>query len=86
MATEKATVLMETSPQHSSVECQTEEYRRALHRETQRRYRQARSVRETAEEKWECLSRKKREAEKRGSETGESTATRLKTKIIHKHF
>ena len=58
-ATEKATVLMETSPQHSSVECQTDEHRRALHREAQGRYRQARSVRETAEEKQVCLSRKK---------------------------
>ena len=52
MATEKATVPMETLPQHSSVECQMEEHRRALHRE-------ARSVRETAEEKQERLNRKK---------------------------
>ena len=65
MATEKATVPMVTSPQHSSVECQTEEHRRALHREGQRRYKQARSVRETAEEKRERLSRKKCVAEKR---------------------
>ena len=64
-ATEKATVPMETSPQHSSVEHQTEENRRALHREAQRKYRQARSVRETAEEKQECLSRKKGVVEKR---------------------
>ena len=55
MATEKATVAMVTSPQHSSVECQTEEHRRVLHREAQRRYRQARSVRQTAEEKRERL-------------------------------
>ena len=41
-------------------------------------YRQTRSVRETTEEKQKSLSRKQRVAEKRGSETGESTATRLK--------
>ena len=63
MITEKAT---ESSPEHSSVKCQTEEHRRTLHREAQRRYRQARSVRETAEEKQERLSRKKRVAEKEG--------------------
>ena len=80
MATEKATVPMEISLQHSSVECQTEEHRRTLHSETQRRYRQAKSVRETAEQKREHLSRKKHVAEKRGSETGESTTTRLKNK------
>ena len=56
---------MESSPEHSSVECQKEEHRRTLHREAQRRYRQARSVRETAEEKQERLSRKKRVAEKK---------------------
>ena len=44
---------MVTSPQYSSVECQTEEHRRALHGEAQRRYRQVRSVRETAEQKRE---------------------------------
>ena len=65
MATKKDTVPMETSSQHSSVECQMEEHRRALHREAQRRYRQARSVRETAEQKRERLSRKKRVAEKK---------------------
>ena len=58
MATEKATVLMETSPQHNSVECQTEEHTRLLHREAQRRYRKIKSVTETAEEKQERLSRK----------------------------
>ena len=35
-------------------------------------------MRETAEEKYERLSRKKCVAEERGSETGKSTATRLK--------
>ena len=52
---------METSPKHGSVEseCQTEEHWRAINREVQRRYRQARGVSETAEEKQECLSRKK---------------------------
>ena len=34
---EKASVQMETSPQDSSVECQTKEHWRALHREAQRR-------------------------------------------------
>ena len=31
LATENATVLIETSPQHSSVECLMEEHRRTLH-------------------------------------------------------
>ena len=66
VATEKATVAMVISPQYSSVECQTEEHRRALHGEAQRRYRQARSVIETAEQKRKHLSRKKRVAEKEG--------------------
>ena len=41
---------METSPEHGSVqsECQTEEHWRAINREAQRRYRQARSVSEKA--------------------------------------
>ena len=83
VATEKATVTMVTSLQHSNVECEMEKHRGALHREAQKRYRQARSVRETAKQKRECLSRKKTCGRKEGLKL---VTTRLKTKIIHKHF
>ena len=79
MPIEKDAIPMETSPHYSSAECQTKERRTALHRKVQRRYRQAISLRETAEQKRErWVGKNEWQKKKRGSETGDSTTTRLK--------